>query len=436
MLQIAICLILNTAAPANADESNPNIRYIDETVGGHPVRVSYAAYPSNFSPGKPTIVYVPGGPMPFALSQLRPQGLPEGYQVLAIDYVGTSRDSKGFPSFSQSEVLQYFTSDKQAEVIRDIVKREDLKKYILWGQSHGVQVSLRAIDQIQRDPTIKVKPVSAILDSGMGRRATISDNAFKRTLGKVGQHGRCLHNQSEEDADRADRSSHPGPEISPATLESYVTLCGYNFTKADRARGTLADNLRRFSNSKRIQAQYGTSLSTKNLIDIFGCPPFDKIDYATWSSAISCGEFAPDLRVAMCLEFAPEEQRASCAKQPPCYESALDFRKYELGNTSVLGIQSMDDCNSWTKTMDDLMVGLVKRGNSAYLKLMNAGGHVTFANADAWQLCRTPSTMNAITSEIFAGNARKSSQLLRDCYRENAPGGVDCAVSREADSAK
>jgi hypothetical protein len=403
--------------------------FIATAIEGKSVQVGYSRFPAILDPNKPTIIYIEGGPIPLSDRRHPPQGMPAGYQLVVVDYVGTSRDDRSFPSFTPAQVAKNFTSDRQAEIIRDLAKKEALAKYALFGESHGAQVALRAIDKIQSDPTAVNKPIAAILDSGMGRRIAAQD---AKERGPAGKHGQCA--SLEAAAGGEGGNGRPSPP--PPYVEAYFNACKFNRLAPENKNDLVGDILGSFP--PEVFARGPTAESAKKIVARFGCPPVNKISFSAWRKAMSCDVFEPGVGNNMdCRKgcqsrpYSPAQMAGcleSCASDVPCQSPPLDAKLYRMGQTNILGIQSLDDCQNWVAAMDYLMANLrakpgasVEPAASAYVRVSRAGGHMVFRDSPQFARCREPVAQARLFAEIFNGDVAKAKDSVLRCYQE-APG--------------
>lgn len=389
------------------------------TVKGKKVPVGYSKYPADFKPEKSTIVYLSGGPS-FSSDLTLPKGYPENFQVLVIDYAGTSFDDRAMPAFTHDQIMKGFTNENQANVVRNIIKKENLSNYILNGESHGVQLAMRAINKIQRDQGMIYKPVAAILDSGMGRRINAQD--------VIERDKRCGIGDSHKDRSAS----------TPVYVESYLRDCHYrNLTDAEKS-GLVTRLVHWLSPSAVTKENMSTKYATELLRKHFGCPPMNKISPVAWTRAMGCGVFEEGIDwnrscSDLCPKDIPKKKSAclkKCAKSPnnlKCQDIPLDVKNYKMGETKILAIQSLDDCINWVSSMDYLVSNLKKNpdtgsesAEAAYVRVQNAGGHVTFRTEPSFAKCRAPHMGNYIYKKIFEGDLTSAKTTIVNCYHESS----------------
>jgi hypothetical protein len=320
--------------------------------------------------------------------------------------------------------MKNFTNDRQASLIRDVIKSEKLSNYILFGESHGVQLSLRTIDTIQKDTLMPNKPIAAVLDSGMGRQISAQDVAANNLKGRPGPHGKCENISSTEAA--TNLSSWP------SSLNIYLNICHLNDINRhtrDQFFSVIIDLL-----PQQVDSRMTDRETAQRLKDRIGCPPANKFNDLTWARAMSCGVFEKGVgNNPSCLSQCQADERStgknnhcqqSCIKDSnlECQDSPLDAKNYRMGNTKILGIQSLDDCQNSVGSMDYLMDHLKRdptnprTADVSYVRVANAGGHVTFRDTPAFSRCREPKMENDLFAKIFNSDVNSARQMLLNCY--------------------
>lgn len=383
------------------------------TVDGLAVPVDYhirTPHQKKFDPSKPTVVFISGGPRSVAVG-FREVGpaIPEDLQVIKVDYLGTRRDDKGFPNISDDAVLKNFNQTTQARTIKDVIKRLGLKKYVIWGESLGVSVSLRTLDAIQRDNKVKTKPRAAWLDSGGGRPVTQADMAWMN---------KCYANKP----GTPEKCEPPSPQREEA-LKAYIKNC-YSKPITQEQTSFVYQHI----------SWPGIKDDLKPYLEFFGCPPIQKLDYTVWEFAMACGEFEPQVaqdnlgycsskcHYPICGEVQ-EQCKKNCSVMPKCLDTPTQVKDYKLGRIPIVGLQARDDCSSWPETMDYLMKNL-DPDRSEYVTV-ERGGHVSYDMRDVhlWDDCHKES--GPLFNDLFEGRVHEVGQRLRLCYK--APPSADNA---------
>jgi hypothetical protein len=397
-------------------QPKPTVEFISDAISvdidGSALPVGYtlrAPRGKPFDASQPTVIYVNGGPMPFAENPRNntfiSKNFPSDIQVIIVDYIGTSRNGKNFPNLTSDKILSRLNATGQAEVIRNVIKKLKLDKYVIWGSSLGVSVSLRAIDAIQKDQTIRSKPIAAVMDSGSGRQVTKGDLEWSSMCNS---HDKTPHTKESNCA--------PASGLLPSTISSYLHHCYKKKLSPERTSMLIGGLVR-----------YGFPDDPKAIEALLGCPPVEQVDYSVWEFSMACGEFdseASKSTLNYCRDKcgypvcgkARVDCQKKCTQSLECKDSPIDVKKLKLGNTSILGIQARDDCGSWPATMDYLMSNLDVPA-SDYVSVPK-GGHVSYQSSnpknDHWKACHA--NPGPLFSNLFKGQVTKVGNIMRGCY--------------------
>jgi len=221
---------------------------------------------------RPWIVVLPGGPGQASIPM--PLAMPSGFPILRIDPRGVGCNSE--PKLPVKALASAFAAADVAAVIR----KENLKSYILYGASYGTLLATLVAEKLEQDGG---PPPRAIVLEGVLGRAFEKDGYLKPTLARW----KAVREQLRPET-RAELSSSPLPfGASSLHWAAYISSLLYAGVPAGGTEDMAVDQLERLRNPKL------RPFVEKQIERAVAAPDPDRLRIFR---EVTCREIAPDMR--------------------------------------------------------------------------------------------------------------------------------------------
>ena len=229
--------ILNGFDPRRPPTAGREMKSIEMPIDGKVAKLFYANYPAS-AKSKGTVIVLGGGPAMPWIERGRPTIIPKDYDVIIVDYPGIGANAQS--QFFTSSKSSAYTLNAAAMSVKEIVRQNGLKNYMLMGHSYGTAVATGATNMIENDPRVE-RPRALLLEGTLGRSfrpGKSSSEPHEQEAGFINTSKRALALLSNEDRQqfqqkiKAIASNKPAHEIAMAQYMYHQLSQGASATSA------------------------------------------------------------------------------------------------------------------------------------------------------------------------------------------------------------